>query len=80
MQLTKETGKVFSGTSIQQVESDIWTFLGGSPEAIADAFVDKVNALGRKLHAGMAEPKLNLLNPSSAPDCSTAKIEAEGGK
>ena len=77
--LAWETGKVFSGQP-KQVNSDLWNFLGGSPEEIATKFIEEVQRLGKLLHAGLSEPKIYLKNNKAGPGCNTAFVDAEGGK
>ena len=75
----KKTGQKFSGTTAAQATEALWSFLGGSPETIADAFVDAVDASGAAMHAGMAEPLLDLKDASSDWGCTTAEVHVEGG-
>ena len=75
----KDTGEVFSGTAAQ-AKNALWSFLGSTPEAIADAFVDTVDAMGKKLHAGLAEPIVGFHDPVAALDCSTVTVYVDGGK
>jgi hypothetical protein len=80
VQLAKDTSKLFSAATANQATTDLWAFLGGSPEAIADALADEVDASGKRMHAGMAEPNMDPKNPIAAADCSTATLDVEGGK
>jgi hypothetical protein len=74
-----KSAQKFSGATAAQATEALWNFLGGSPEAIADALIDAVDASGAAMHAGMAEPELALKDPSSNWGCTTAEVYVEGG-
>jgi Domain of unknown function (DUF4157) len=66
----------FAAPTEPEATANLYVAMGGTPDAIADQFVQTVNDEGLAFHGTARGKTIKFSNPGSSPDCSTSWAEA----
>jgi hypothetical protein len=72
----KTAGTVFSGPSAAAAEAALHAAMGGTPDQIADAFMNACAAAVVAYHGTPAGGPVSADNPASNADCSTSSVDS----
>jgi hypothetical protein len=70
-----KSGRVFYGADNAAAEAALHAAMGGTPDAIADAYWDEIARRALAFHGTPQGCCLEFTNPQVAPDCATSSID-----
>jgi hypothetical protein len=72
----KNAGTTFSGASQAAAEAALYAAMGGTPDAVADAYFNECVRLNDVYHGSAAGGGVSADNPTANADCSTSSVES----